>query len=365
MEHEKVKRIHAFNTRKSPLSIRIDIPLPPEERERISRMAHALLSVDQFPDAEQLFPLWEAHLSEQLKQNVEDDWIRDPGLIYPKQYDQGIHGALLGARMSYLLSPDDGWGWASSNSYPLDDLSYEELLKLQFDPGNHWLQKMASDLSMFVEKSCGRFHVSTIVTLDGLNFGHQLAGFRIFTDIFDHPDELKALMEHAADLSIQLVSFQRRIAGDKPGESHTYGGLFPGGTVPMSVDTYNMCSPAIYAEFGRPYQQRVIDHFGGGAFHLHGNGRHLLLELARLNGFVYLDIADDGAPVRAFEDRFNIRRKAGDLLIGLSCREDEMLRAIHERSLVPARYSVSCTNRDEAARLLEAFRDYQMKFESG
>jgi hypothetical protein len=94
---------------------------------------------------------------------------------------------------------------------------------------------------------------------------------------------------------------------------------------------------------------------------LHGNGRHLLPELAQLSGFVHVSICDDGARVRAFDDRKNIHRTAKDLLISIACGKDEFMRAMRDRSLVPARYAVGgCETLQEATRLLERFRNCRM-----
>lgn len=83
-------------------------------------------------------------------------------------------------------------------------------------------------------------------------------------------------------------------------------------------------------------------------------------ELAKLSGFVRVAIYDDGAGIRAFDDRENIRKLAGNLLIAISCGKDELAKAIREKSLVPAAYLVACDNTEDAKRLLEQFGNYTM-----
>jgi hypothetical protein len=351
----KLQRLRDFNSGKLPCALTVSTPLPAELADSLERRASAL-PPDEFPSAERLFPLWEELLTYRLEHDPGDDSVE---FAYPLQYDQGIYGAMFGAKLESLLMPSSGWGWASSNSRPFTGKSYEELLALRFDPENEWLQRMGADLRYFAERSHGRFPVSTIITIDGFNFGHQIRGSAIFADIQDRPDELEALMSLAVEINLQFVEFQRAATGETCADGAVVlGGVFPDRTVAMSVDTYNMCSPATYAEFGRPYNQRLIDHFGGGAFHLHGNGRHLLPEMAQLTGFVQVGIGDDGAATRAFEDREKVSEVAGNLIIGMGCTPEELSTSIREKSLVPAMYGTSCATLDEARRLVEQFRDY-------
>lgn len=352
---EKKRRIREFNARQLPVSLAVSLPLPPATTANLERKS-AGLSRGEFPSAETLFPLWEEYLTCSQQNALNDESIE---VLYPNQYDQGIYGAMFGAEMHFLVHP--GWGWASSSSEPFEEKTYRDLLALRFDPGNVWLQRMKRDLAYFAERSLGRFDVSTIITIDGFNFVHQIRGFRLFEDIYDRPDEVKALLNLAADINIELIEFQRKATAETCEHgSMVLGGHFPGHTVAMSVDTYNMCSPDTYLEFGMRYQQRLIDHFGGGAFHMHGNGRHLLPAMAKLSGFVFVAILDDGAQIRAFDDRANLGRLAGNLLIGMNCGKQEFSKALSDRTLVPARYHVPCSDRQEAQRLLEQFRNYRV-----
>jgi hypothetical protein len=129
----------------------------------------------------------------------------------------------------------------------------------------------------------------------------------------------------------------------------------------MSVDCYNLCRSDVYAEFGRLYQQQLIDHFGGGNFHVHGNGRHLLAEMAKLKGCVVASIGDDGAKVRAMDDLENLKRLAGPITPVISCEADEFERRLGDRSLLGGVYYVvrSVKTAHEANRLMDSVRRYR------
>jgi hypothetical protein len=121
------------------------------------------------------------------------------------------------------------------------------------------------------------------------------------------------------------------------------------------------CRSDAYAEFGRPYQQQLIDHFGGGNFHVHGNGRHLLGEMAKLKGCVVAAIGDDGAKVRAMDDLENLKRQVGPITPVISCEAAEFERRLGEGSLIGGvYYSVRpVKTADDANRLMDLVRGYR------
>ena len=138
-------------------------------------------------------------------------------------------------------------------------------------------------------------------------------------------------------------------------------GWMPGGGIPMSVDCYNLCGPGVYAEFGRPCQQQLVDHFGGGNFHIHGDGRHLLPELAQLSGCVVAAVGDDGARVPAIDDLAGIKRLAGRLVPVVSCPLAKFRdRLAHGRLPGGVYYLVDgAQSAAEANRLMEQVRGYR------
>ena len=335
---------------------RMHVPLPADLRDDLSRRA-AALPAGEMPGAELMLPLWDEYLA--FYDGVEDDSVPS---IYPRQYDQGIYGTLFGAEMAFNSAETPGW--ASSGSRPLEGRTYDELVQLALNPDDEWLQRMEKDLRYFATASSGPRGVSVAITIDALNLCQQIRGNDTFLDLYDQPDELRRFLQAAVDLNINVVERQRAAIGSTY-EGGVYdffnAGWMPDGGIPMSVDCYNLCSADVYSEFGRPYQQQLIDHFGGGNFHLHGNGRHLLPELAKLRGCVMCLVSDDGSDTAAFDDLAAIKRQAGPVIPVVGCAREAFIGRLREGSLVGGvYYTVGPLETVNAAnRLMEHVRAYR------
>jgi len=333
------------------------VQLPADLKNRIEQRAEQM-SGDQFPAAEQLFPLWEEYLS--FYDRLEDDWVP---AIYPRQYDQGIYGTLFGARMHVNRAGTPGW--FSSTSAPLEDKTYAELLEMAAKPNREWLGRMESDLRYLSVGARGRWGVAVPITIDGFNLCMQIRGNQTMIDIYDSPEDLKRFLQAGVKLNIDLVEQQHAALGvtGHAGVCDFFnGGWMPDRSVPMSVDCYNMCNPEVYAEFGRPYHQQLIDHFGGGNFHIHGNGRHLLPEVAKLKGCVVAEIANDGNPVSAMADLERVKSQAGPITPVITCPTTEFVRKLQDRALLGGVYYMVGPFESVAAanRLMESVRSYRV-----
>lgn len=336
---------------------RMHVALPVQMQDSIDHKT-SQISLGEFPTVDQLFPLWEEYLA--FHDTIEDDWV---AAIYPRQYDQGFYGAVFGAPME--LNRVGAPGAVSSMTRAFEDETYEELLQRISNPNEEWITRLESDLRYLSGRSRGRWGVAVVITIDGLNFCMQIRGNQTMLDLHDCPSSVQALLQAAVGVNIKFVERQRA-AIDMAYEGGVYdffnAGWVPGRTVPMSVDCYNLCSPDIYAEFGLAYQQQLIDHFGGGNFHIHGNGRHLLPELAKLKGCVVAHIGDDGSKVKAIDDLERIKRQAGSITPVVSCGKQEFVRKLGERSLLGGIYYMvgELQSIPEANRLMESVRSYRL-----
>jgi hypothetical protein len=336
---------------------RMAVPLPAPLQERLAQRAAQIPPVG-FPTLKQTFPLWEEFLA--FFDRLEDDWVP---AVYPWQYDQGIYGTLFGAPMH--LNRGVPPGCASSTSYPLEDKTYEELLRLASAPDDSWVRRLESDLRDVSALTGGRWGVAVPITIEGLNLAMQIRGNQTMLDIHDCPRELKQFLQAGVALNINLVERQRTAINrtwDGGVCDWFNAGWMPLQGIPMSVDCYSFCHPDVYAEFGLPYQQQLIDHFGGGNFHIHGNGRYLLPQLAKLKGCVVSAICDDGSDVPAMDELEKIKRQAGPVTPVVNCPASRFVKQLREKSLTGGVYYVvgQVESIEDANRLMESVRNYRV-----
>ena len=306
------------------------------------------------PDIEIVYSIWEEYLSPLYE--LEDDSVPT---IYLNQYDQGLYGALLGAEM--MMNRMEEPGWFSSITRPLEHFVPEEW---EWKEGNPWIKRFKQDLEYVAEMGRERFGIGVVITIDALNFLVQvLGGTKGLLCIHRHPQEAERLMEFALQLNIKLVELQRGVinVSYEGGVFDYFGGWLPNQSVPMSVDCYNFCRPRIYVTMGRSHHQRLIDHFGGGIFHVHGNGRHLLPEMAKLRGVMAVTCTDDGSPRRAFEIVKKLKRQVGGIPLIVDCTEREFLRGLKDRSLEGGvMYCLEVESVSEGNNIMKKVRRYRV-----
>ena len=125
-----------------------------------------------------------------------------------------------------------------------------------------------------------------------------------------------------------------------------YGGWLPRRAVPMSVDLYNFCRPQTYTEMGRAYQQRLIDRFGGGIYHIHKNGYHLIPELAKMRNVLAIWITDHTIPLNEVRE---LKEMADGIPLIIDCTKHQFLRGIRERTIERGvMYNLKAENISEA-----------------
>ena len=108
-------------------------------------------------------------------------------------------------------------------------------------------------------------------------------GSTIFYAMYDRPELVHALLE----IVTQTYSrFMRAWLEVVPFETHgnTHWGFFHQGNIMLRDDSAMNLSPDMFDEFVRPYDQRLLDEFGGGAIHFCGKGDHYVDRLPKMAG---------------------------------------------------------------------------------
>jgi hypothetical protein len=177
--------------------------------------------------------------------------------------------------------------WAAPVLKHLADMS-----KLELKEDNYWVRFMERAMRHLMSRT-----ISAPIPLvrgyySPLDLAHALRGEALFTDFVDSPEQVHRLMAFCAEAIVWLARRIRAIHGECWGGNIAGAWLLPG-TICMSEDIACMVSPRTYAEFARPYTQKVIDSFGYGQIHTHSLGLRVIPEITQLRNLLGVQIAED------------------------------------------------------------------------
>jgi hypothetical protein len=110
-----------------------------------------------------------------------------------------------------------------------------------------------------------------------------MVGSALFTMAYDEPGMVKDLLERITDTYIAYLTEWFKIA-PPTGAYSVHWSMLHMGRVMLRDDSAMNFSPAMYEEFIYPYDQRILDHFGGGAIHFCGRGDHFIAPMSKTAG---------------------------------------------------------------------------------
>ncbi|MGQ9661533.1 MAG: hypothetical protein ACUVWX_04240 [Kiritimatiellia bacterium] len=108
-----------------------------------------------------------------------------------------------------------------------------------------------------------------------------LWGSDIFLALVDVPQLVKELLTLVTETYIIFMRRWLSIA-PSPGGYTVHWQMMHRGAIMLRDDSAMNLSPAMFDEFVRPYDQRLLDEFGGGAVHFCGRGTHFIASLSQM-----------------------------------------------------------------------------------
>ena len=232
-----------------------------------------------------------------------------------------------------------------------------------------WTRQFLSVQEYFTERAAGRFAQHPCLTLDALHFACEMRGAtQTYLDIYEHPDELRQLMEIGLDFNVRFQEAQMdRIGRFRNGCFVWLGDWVPfPRAVSLSVDAYVVCSPECYARLGFEYQSRLIKHFGHGLMHFHCNRTDLAAVVARLPGLELFQFGGDPKDPRPeIEHLSEMRAVVGDIPIRTTCSLNDFLSRMDAGTL-PSNvwYDVGQSiSVEQANQLMKQVRNYHVSGE--
>lgn len=115
-------------------------------------------------------------------------------------------------------------------------------------------------------------------------------GSTIFYALYDRPELVKALLEIVTQTYIAFMHAWMEVVPPRK-EGNAHWGLFHKGNVMLRDDSAMNLSPDMFEEFVRPYDQRILDEFGGGAVHFCGKGDHYIAKMSRYRGLYAINLS--------------------------------------------------------------------------
>jgi hypothetical protein len=170
---------------------------------------------------------------------------------------------------------------------------WDNLNNLHLDPENPWFQGITAMNQRYLTAFDGDYCVQTFSHFGPMDMANALRGNDLFTDFYDSPDEVHQLMKKTVEATLWLENEQRNIVPMINGGTAIWGTWMPGNAVFMSEDATDLCAPAIFREFGKPYTEQISTAGGGCWIHHHAKGLHVHDEIAKVDGLRMTELSWD------------------------------------------------------------------------
>jgi hypothetical protein len=115
-----------------------------------------------------------------------------------------------------------------------------------------------------------------------MDVSEVLWGSGMFVELLDRPELVHRLLSLIVESYTAFLRRWQQIVAPMPGVSDSHWSMLHGGHIMLRDDSAMNLSPAMFDEFIAPYNQRLLDAFGGGAEHFCGRGEHFISRMCAL-----------------------------------------------------------------------------------
>ena len=282
----------------------------------------------EYPDIQERVKFWDAYTKEHLP--IRDDSVPSVQL---KEMDQGLIGGLFDGDVRFLCDP--ATGHISSMVYPvLKD--WIEFDNLSFSTDHQWYHRYTSQIDAFVNNSSGKYGISHLIAINGLNFIFELVGATAtYMAVEDQPKMVQKALDLGYKVNLQVQrDFFDKVPLVNSGTCSNYAQWIPGKIVSESVDPFHMTSVDYFEKWGREPVEKLFAQFDGGIVHIHGNGRHLFEAVSTIKGLKAIGLGDDIGYPPAFEILTDIRKQVGDTPLVCTVKFQDFYQTFKEQKLI-------------------------------
>lgn len=115
-------------------------------------------------------------------------------------------------------------------------------------------------------------------------------GASLFYALYDRPDLVKAFLRIVTETYMRCMRAWMAVVPFRSG-GNAHWGLYHRGNIMLRDDSAMNLSREMFDEFVRPYDQQLLDEFGGGAIHFCGKGDHYAPSLAEMRGLYAVNLS--------------------------------------------------------------------------
>ena len=258
-----------------PLKTNPDVPL---RGGRFAREGDPIVPDDL--DLDRMLATWPAP-----EEALDGDYIRERP-PYGLCWMEGLMGSSVRAASGSIWAEPPGLDWSRVAD-----------LRARISDENPWYAKLREYYGRLSADTAGRVPLTQPLMRGSIDIVHSLCGSEeLALAGHDHPGELDAALEIAADAFIAIGKLITESVPLWQGGRSNFGMLCPGSVVRMQADHSALISPTEYAARFLPHERRISEAFDYTIFHLHSGNMHTLDALLSMPRLTAIEVCLDPWP---------------------------------------------------------------------
>jgi hypothetical protein len=234
-----------------------------------------------------------------------------------------------------------------------------DLERLRLSTTTPWFRYMKEGYEHLRKRADGTFVLSSRGTVMPMDLANFLRGDALFVDFLtDKPfaHRLLAFCQRAiAWYYPQILSWCDPVEGGYFFLFHN-SWMDAGALAHVSNDAALLCSPAVYDEFGYPYEEPLCAAHSGVYYHVHNQKMHFVPRAAALPHMALLEVSNDPKTVDPVEDLAHILPLTGHANLELHLTSDQVRAHIEDLKVRNVFLDVTCRDYADAADVLALVR---------
>ncbi len=283
-----------------------------------------------------------------------------PGAYPTASFGESVWCGFFGAPITFAGTRSYTWSYCAEP--PLKD--YGSFPFQPLDPSNRWYRAMLDVTAYCVAHLPAICDMCAFVFMDCLNLLVELRGSTAaYLDIYEHQEDLARFLDWSVEVNCQLFDEQSALMRDFTAaafDNHPFH-RYSAACIPnLSVDAYGLCRAEVYRQSGLDQHRRIVERYGGGRLHIHGNGRHLCDLIPGLGNLTSCFMGDDVGYPPAWTLVRELRDRMSPVPVEVSMPRDAFVDGLRRRTL-PAGvfYRVGAESVEDANRIMNDVFNYR------